>query len=59
MVPLLVLCALWPVYMLNAFKPWVSLAHVLLLVMGFSAEHLVPTASGLVIQLVIGWPAAA
>ena len=57
--PLLVLCTLWPVYMLSAFRYLVKRAQALLQVMACSVKRLVPTASGLVMKWVIGWPASA
>ena len=59
MLPLLVLWTLCPVYMSSAFKHLVTRAQALLQVISFSANCLVSTPNGLVMQLEMGWPAAA
>ena len=59
MLPLLMLCMLWPEYIFNAFRCLVKRAQAVLQVMPFSLNSLVPTCKGLVRKLVIGWHAAA
>ena len=47
MLPVLVLCTLWPVYTLNVFRAMVEHAQALRQVTDFSVYSLVPTCNGL------------